>query len=125
MPKQTGFTLIEVLVALAVASVALAGLTRVLGVSVQNQSGLQERMVATWVAQDALLSEQLQPNAESSREISQLGQAWRLEVKNEPTLVPEFQQRYYQVFLVSELPNDAKYAKASLATVVLTTGTAQ
>ena len=41
--RQAGFTLIEVMVALAVVSIALAALTRSMGLTVNNQSGLESR----------------------------------------------------------------------------------
>ena len=41
--RQNGFTLIEVMVALAVVAIALAALSRSMGLTVNNQSALEER----------------------------------------------------------------------------------
>lgn len=116
--QQKGFTLIEVLVALAVAAVALTGLTKVLGMSVKNQSSLEERMVASWVAQDALLREQFDGARSEGLKVEQLGRTWQVQVLNEPTLLPEFEQRQYQIFEVT-FEGVSEYSSASLSTVVL------
>lgn len=52
--RAAGFTLIEVLVALAVLALALAAAIRAGGAYVGNQAYLQERTLAHWVARNAL-----------------------------------------------------------------------
>ena len=49
-----GFTLLEVLVALAIVGVALAAAVRASGVSVDSAGQVRERLLATWVAQNRL-----------------------------------------------------------------------
>lgn len=49
-----GFTLLEVLVALAILAVALAAGLRALSSSTLSAEGLRERMLADWVAQNRL-----------------------------------------------------------------------
>lgn len=49
-----GFTLIEVLVALAVLAIALTAIFKSLGQAVDLSAGLRDRTVALWVAQDVL-----------------------------------------------------------------------
>ena len=49
-----GFTLIEVLVALAIVSVALLAALRAAGQGTQNAHELRLRLLASWVAQDTL-----------------------------------------------------------------------
>jgi len=89
--RQNGFTLIEVLVALAVVSVALAALSRAMGLTVSNQAGLEERIVATWVAQDELVKLQVLPNsrAEAKQEVTFLNRNWTTEMTTEDTLIPD------------------------------------
>lgn len=50
--RQRGFTLIEVLVALAIAGVALAACVRALGVGASGVRGMQERSLAQQAAQN-------------------------------------------------------------------------
>ncbi|MBA2491774.1 MAG: type II secretion system minor pseudopilin GspI [Gammaproteobacteria bacterium] len=54
MNTQRGFTLLEVLVALAIIAYALAALIRVTGTGVANASYLRDRTFAHWVAENHL-----------------------------------------------------------------------
>ena len=51
---RSGFTLIEVLVALAIVSIALMAALRAAGQGTNNAEELRARLLASWVAQDAL-----------------------------------------------------------------------
>ncbi|MBI3545466.1 MAG: type II secretion system minor pseudopilin GspI [Gammaproteobacteria bacterium] len=55
-----GFTLVEVLVALAVLAIALAALMRAMGQSIDVTAALRERNLALWVAQNRLSQHQMQ-----------------------------------------------------------------
>lgn len=52
--KMTGFTLIEVLVALAILAVALAAAARASSMSVSGSDRLKQRLLANWVAQNRM-----------------------------------------------------------------------
>jgi general secretion pathway protein I len=49
-----GFTLLEVLVALAIVAIALTAAVRAAGVSLDSSAQVKERMFATWIAQNRL-----------------------------------------------------------------------
>lgn len=59
MSRRNGFTLIEVLVALAVVAVVLLALTRLAAVEVQNTDALRERSLAGWLAANVLTETKL------------------------------------------------------------------
>lgn len=50
--KQRGFTLLEVLVALAIIAIALAAALRATGIAASQTESLRDRLGATWVAQN-------------------------------------------------------------------------
>ena len=54
--RRRGFTLFEVLVALAVAAVALTAATQVVGLYVGNSARIQERIFAHWAASNVLVT---------------------------------------------------------------------
>ncbi|MGB3290813.1 MAG: type II secretion system minor pseudopilin GspI [Burkholderiaceae bacterium] len=58
--RQRGFTLIEVLIALAIAGVALAACVRALGIGVNGVRNMQERSLAQQAAQNFLAEMRLQ-----------------------------------------------------------------
>jgi general secretion pathway protein I len=51
-PRASGFTLIEILVALAVLAIALTAAAHSLGSAIDTTVALRERMLARWVAED-------------------------------------------------------------------------
>jgi general secretion pathway protein I len=54
-----GFTLVEVLVALAVLTIALAAVMRALSQSIDTSAALRDRTLAMWVAQNRLTTHQV------------------------------------------------------------------
>ncbi len=60
MKRLCGFTLIEVLVALAIVGVSLGAVLRTLGVGVDGVLGMRERSLAQWAAENRLAELRLQ-----------------------------------------------------------------
>jgi len=52
--RAAGFTLVEILVALAVLAIALTAVAHALGGAADTTAALRERMLARWVAEDKL-----------------------------------------------------------------------
>ena len=91
-----GFTLIEILVALALLAVALAAGMRALAQGADGASTLKARTLALWVAQNRLAAVQIAPDAlvagESRGDAVQAGMAFVWTVKVSPTPNPAFQR---------------------------------
>ncbi len=65
--RSVGFTLLEVLVALAVVAVALAALARAGSQALEGQLALEERTLALWVADNVLAEMRLEDGLDSGR----------------------------------------------------------
>jgi len=78
---SAGFTLIEVLVALAVLTIALAAVMRALSQSIDTSASLRDRTIAMWVAQNRLATHQVErifPALDTTEgEAEMAGRAWR------------------------------------------------
>lgn len=56
---QAGFTLVEILVALAILVIGLAAVLRVAGQSIETTAALRDRAQALWIAQDRISQHRL------------------------------------------------------------------
>ncbi|GAA5180233.1 hypothetical protein GCM10025771_24250 [Niveibacterium umoris] len=90
MKRHRGFTLLEVLVALAILAVVLAAGFRAVGLATGSANDLRERLIADWIAQDRLaehraLGHFLEPGRYEGT-VTQAGREfrWREEVKPTP-----------------------------------------
>lgn len=79
--KHKGFTLIEVLIALAIVAIALTTLLKVNAENVNVMTRLKEKTISHWIANQAIEAIQLgliqiHLNQESSHVTTMLGQKW-------------------------------------------------
>jgi general secretion pathway protein I len=76
-----GFTLVEVLVALAVLTIALAAVMRAMSQSIDTSASLRDRTIAMWVAQNRLTMHQVTrdfPSLDTTEGDTEMaGRAWR------------------------------------------------
>jgi general secretion pathway protein I len=81
--RAGGFTLIEVMIALTIAALALAAATAAVSQMIDGARGMQERTYASWIAQNRIVELRLaNVLPEVSRTTSQLdfaGEEWSLE----------------------------------------------
>jgi len=79
--RARGFTLLEILVALAVIAIALTAAIRAVGQSIATASALRERTLAQWVAEDRLarhiLERSFPPLSTTSGTADMGGATWR------------------------------------------------
>lgn len=91
-----GFTLFEVLVALAIMAVALTALLRASGLAAENSMALRQRMLAGWVAENYLVKLKARGEwpslGKTSGELEEEGQRWRWELEVVETPNPDFRK---------------------------------
>lgn len=97
-----GFTLVEVMVALFVVAVALPALMFQLGTQLSSSAVLQDKTLATWVAQDQLAMHRLQSvaNTASDAQGERLlaGREWPWQLSTQTTPVPGMVRQTLSVY---------------------------
>lgn len=87
--RETGFTLLEVLVALAIAAVGLGAVTKALYQNIDVADRLGQKMIGTWVAGNYLTEQQIAReflSAGSNRDsVNMAGREWQIEATYTPT----------------------------------------
>ena len=105
-----GFTLLEVMVALAILALALGAGLRAGGVSVSNAGEIRQRQLADWVAQDRLQEHRARrdwlPVGSSSGETQQGGIRFRWEERISGTPNVQFRRIEIRVFSADSTDQD-------------------
>jgi general secretion pathway protein I len=114
LSKQSGFTLLEVLVALAILAITMAAVSRTASSSIHHVEALRTRVIADWVAQNRLAQHQARgdwpaPGIQTGEE-AQAGQTypWQEEVIATPN--PTMRRIVVSVYA----PDDAKHSLREL-----------
>lgn len=96
LPRSEGFTLFEVLIALAIMSIALTALLRASGLAAENSMALRERMLAGWVAENYLeglkLHREWPAIGKTSGELEENNRRWRWQQQVTETPNPDFRK---------------------------------
>ena len=100
---EAGFTLLEVLVALAVLAVGAVSLLTATQTHVTRISDIENRTVARWVADNRLAA--LRIGIQQPDVVDMLGQTWNVAVMRMETLDPDLQRVDVAVALSSENRN--------------------
>ena len=106
---QRGFTLLEVLVALAVLATSMGAVIQAVGEYTRNQAYLRDRTFAEWVARNQLLAVQLEqrwPSVGQEKGDAELpaesgdfpGREWRWEMQVIQTAEPDLRRLDIEVF---------------------------
>lgn len=114
--RSRGFTLLEVLVALAVVALSLAALIKVASSNASNAAYLQEKTLAHWVGMNKIAELQVQhqwPDTGTQRGTVMLGgQEWRWVVKVQAT--PDQDVRRLDVSVQPDARSDEDHPSARL-----------
>ncbi|MDD2701491.1 MAG: type II secretion system minor pseudopilin GspI [Sideroxydans sp.] len=116
--RQQGFTLLEVLVALAILAITMAAVSRTSSSSIHHAEALRTRITADWVAQNRLALHQARgdwlPTGIQNGEEEQAGQTfpWREEIIATPN--PSMRRIVIQVSDPSDANHTVREASAYL-----------
>jgi general secretion pathway protein I len=120
-PDQCGFTLVEMLAAVAVLAIAMAAILSGMARYADNTAHLRERTMGIWVAHNRLTEIELQPQwpdvGKSDGDMQMAGRLWRWEVEVQKTEDPHLRRIDIQVLS----PNREGNA-ASLSSFIADTG---
>jgi general secretion pathway protein I len=103
MQRHSGFTLIEVLIALAILSIALTAIIKATAQNIRNTAYLQNKTLAAWVAEEVinetrvgLLKLPLAPD-QLEQETHMLHQTWQWRAYLTPTANPHINEIHVSV----------------------------
>lgn len=120
-----GFTLLEVLVALAVAGVGLAGVIKVAGSNAYNAQHLKNKTIAQWVAMNRITELKVQKafpaigKTKGDMEMAGRKWYWRQETRATPFTQPELKNNLRQVEVMVYADEDSKSTLLASVTTVL------
>jgi len=99
MRKPNGFTLIEVLIALVIISIAFAAVMSSVSSASRNFIHIKNTTVSTWVASNAIANAQLNRlDGQTSGHENMLGQDWRWTMAIKSTPNPDIRELEVTVF---------------------------
>ena len=116
--RQRAFTLLEVLVALAIFATVAAAVLTAAASSVRNAARLEEKALAGWIADNQLVELQLQRpspgTGRNQREVSYAGRDWQLQEAIDSTSDPAMRRVTLWVAPRDRRSSDSIEERASL-----------
>jgi general secretion pathway protein I len=100
--QESGFSLIEALVALSVLAIATVGLMRTVEAHIDSTRAVERRTTAMWVAENRLAELEVGGRIVGGDQVEMLGQQWRVGVARARTDDPEIERVRIQVFPAAE-----------------------
>jgi general secretion pathway protein I len=100
--QESGFSLIEALVALSVLAIATVGLMRTVEAHIDSTRSVERRTTAMWVAENRLAELEVGGRIVEGDQVEMLGQQWRVDVARARTDDPEIERVRIQVFPAAE-----------------------
>lgn len=108
--SQHGMTLIEVMIALAIISIAMTAIIKAATQSIRATTHLQNKTIAMWVAENVINEARvgLIKIHESSQqeEVTLLNETWYWQAKEEATPNKAIKKLHVEVFATENNPND-------------------
>jgi general secretion pathway protein I len=97
-----GFTLLEVLIAIAIFAVAAGAIIKEVSQTTNQAAELEQKNIAWWIAENQmntmLASEAWPTPGREALTVSQAGQEWTLEITVQPTSQPDLRRVEIAVF---------------------------
>lgn len=117
--QTKGLTLIEVLIALAIISIAMTAVIKTSGQAIRGTSYLEDKMVATWVAQQIVNEARvglidLTNDTSELRVTESLGKSWHSKFIKKETANPRILQINISVFPPGKKEEDGEAPIVSL-----------
>jgi len=107
--RNRGFTLLEVLMALAIAAVALAGLSKIIGLYVSDSAKIQERLYAHWAAANLMVLDELETSwpgiGVQNGDVEFVGHRWRWRRETSESPFGAVRRIEIQMFLDPDAPD--------------------
>jgi len=121
-PYSSGFTLLEVMIALTIFAALAVTISSTASQAVNNTLHLEEKVLATWVAENALTqmriqtraSQALPPQTQSKEALKMAGREWVVKTHVEKTDFPGV----VRITISVALERDKEYNLASVATIL-------
>lgn len=121
-PYSSGFTLLEVMIALTIFAALAVTISSTASQAVNNTLHLEEKVLATWVAENALTqmriqtraSQALPPQTQSKEALEMAGREWVVKTNVEKTDFPGV----VRITISVALERDKEYNLASVATIL-------